>query len=171
LSARSSRDAVEAFLTPLQRAVSCVSPGVLVERRGPARAAGPRFAVLSDALARLRGTSSLSLTILHAFEVEALPEDRASWRARTVGYAYEVLRAEGQTLLAYHWHSVGASPVTTPHLHLGGTLAGIDLSKAHLPTGHVALQDVLRFAIIDLGVEPLRDDWDAILAGSWPRDV
>jgi hypothetical protein len=65
---------------------------------------------------------------------------------------------------AYHWHPVGASHVTSPHLHLGGQIGDIDLSKLHFPTGAVALPDVLRFAIADLGVEPLRADWRDLLA-------
>lgn len=79
-------------------------------------------------------------------------------------YAYEIQHAAGSMILAYHWHPAGVSPITFPHLHLGGVLAGIDLSKAHLPTGHVSLQGILRFAVADLGVAPLRADWQAILS-------
>jgi hypothetical protein len=86
------------------------------------------------------------------------------WVARVAGYRYEFRHADGPMLLAYHWHPVGVSPVTHPHLHLGGSLGGLDLSKAHLPTGPVALPDVLRFAIEDLGVEPLRAGWRDLLA-------
>ena len=37
------------------------------------------------------------------------------------------------------------------------------LVTAHVPTGRVALQDVLRLAITDLGTRPQRDDWRQIL--------
>ena len=67
-------------------------------------------------------------------------------------------------ILAYHWHPVGVSPVTAPHLHLGGQLMDVDVGKAHLPTGVVSLQAVLRLAIADLGVAPLRDEWREVLA-------
>lgn len=100
------------------------------------------------------------LSVLHDLALDR--SDR--WIARTVGYAYEIQHADGRMLLAYHWHPVGLSPVTTPHFHLGGTLGGIDLSKAHLPSGVVLLHDLLRFAIADLGVEPRRDDWREVLA-------
>ncbi len=66
-------------------------------------------------------------------------------------------------ILAFHWHQMGVSPVTTHHPHRGGTAVGVDFSKAHIPTGRVTLQDVLRFAIVDLGVAPLRDDWPLLL--------
>jgi hypothetical protein len=57
--------------------------------------------------------------------------------------------------------------MTAPHLHLGaGAAEGRlrpDLAGAHLPTGHIALQDVLRLAIAELGVRPTRPDWDDVL--------
>ena len=85
------------------------------------------------------------------------------WAARMSGYAFELQHADGPMILAYHWHPVGVSPVTWPHLHLAGQVASVPFDKAHLPTGHVTLQAVLHFAISDLGVEPIRDDWQAIL--------
>jgi hypothetical protein len=45
------------------------------------------------------------------------------------------------------------------------------------PTGHVALEQVLRLAVAELGVKPLRTDWSEVLGGtqtafeewrSWP---
>lgn len=40
----------------------------------------------------------------------------------------------------------------------------IDLNKAHLPTGWVTIEEVIRFLIVDLGVEPpCADDWPQIL--------
>ena len=105
----------------------------------------------------------MELSILLEFVVE--PGGAADrYTVRSVGYRYELGHADGPMILAYHWHPVGVSPVTTPHLHLGGQVAGLDLSKAHLPTGIVGLDDVLRFAIVDLGVEPLRGDWREVLA-------
>ena len=83
-----------------------------------------------------------------------------------VGYRSELRLVDGPMLLAYHWHPVGVSPVTTPHLHLSGAVAGVDLTKAHLPTGHVTLQDVVRFVITEWGVRPRRDDWPAVLASA-----
>jgi hypothetical protein len=37
----------------------------------------------------------------------------------------------------------------------------------HLPTGFVALEDVLRFCIVDLGVNPLSDGWHDVLEESY----
>lgn len=69
-----------------------------------------------------------------------------------------------RVLLAYHWHPQGRSPITTPHLHLGSGSGAIDLlTGAHLPTGTVTLVDIVRMAVGELGVRPLRGDWAAIL--------
>jgi hypothetical protein len=40
------------------------------------------------------------------------------------------------------------------------------LNDFHLPTGYVAIEDILRFTIVDLEVAPLSGDWDAILKES-----
>jgi hypothetical protein len=38
-----------------------------------------------------------------------------------------------------------------------------NLNRWHLPTSAVAIEDVLRFCITDLGVQALSDDWDGQL--------
>jgi hypothetical protein len=40
------------------------------------------------------------------------------------------------------------------------------LNEFHLPTGLVAIEDIVRFCIVDLGVRPLSCDWEAILQGA-----
>jgi hypothetical protein len=74
-----------------------------------------------------------------------------------------------QEIIAFHWHPDGQSPVTHPNLHIsaGAQLGYAQLQNAHVPTGHINLQDVLRFAITDLGIEPLvdRDEALRILTG------
>lgn len=162
MSGRRPGRAVEAFIASLQRAASCVTSAVLIrEPRLPGRHPALRF---GDDVAPLRGVHPLALRVLVEYAAEE--GEPVRWTVRTAGYRYEFQHADGPTLLAYHWHPVGISPITTPHLHLAGTLGGIDLSKAHLPTGLVTLQDVLRFAIADLGVLPLRNDWSAVLEES-----
>jgi hypothetical protein len=84
---------------------------------------------------------------------------------RIAGYQYALYDADDREILAYHWHPEGSSHVTAPHLHLGaGAEVGRrDLASALPPTGQITLEDVLRFAITDLGVRPLRRDWSEIL--------
>lgn len=69
-------------------------------------------------------------------------------------------------MLAYHWHPDANSPVTVPHVHLGSIVLkrdGVIDHKSHLPTGRVPLQQVLRLAITDFDVKPLRPDWSEVL--------
>ena len=85
-----------------------------------------------------------------------------------------MLDAEEREVLAYHWHPVGVSPVTFPHLHLSGRLPALDagprqeplrLGGMHLPTGGmVTLADVVRLLIAECGVAPRRADWERVLA-------
>ena len=81
-----------------------------------------------------------------------------------MGYMFSMYDANHQEIIAFHWHPDGRSPVTHPHLHIGaGARAGYErLQKAHLPTGHITIHDVLRFAIADLGVEPIIDRDEAL---------
>ena len=114
-------------------------------------------------LARLGRRSGLSLKVIHRYRLTANADDRGSWRVSTDGYVYEVLDRQAREIVSYHWHPAGRSPITVPHLHVGGHTGSVDLSKAHLPTGRVSLVAVIRMTITEFGVEPLRDDWRAVL--------
>lgn len=68
--------------------------------------------------------------------------------------------------MAYHWHPEQTPHVAFPHLHLeaGAGVRREELTRAHLPTGWVSLEAVLRLTITDFGTAPLRDDWQETLA-------
>ncbi len=81
-------------------------------------------------------------------------------------YEYEIQEWKGQrALITFHCHPRGRGSVTWPHAYIGPAALsrGSALTrKAHVPTGHVEIEDVLRFAIEDLDVRPLRDDWGEV---------
>jgi hypothetical protein len=52
-------------------------------------------------------------------------------------------------------------------LPLGGQ--PVSMNDLHFPSGYVALEDVIRFCIHDLGVDPIGGDWDTILIESYKR--
>jgi hypothetical protein len=159
---RRADDAAESLIRALQRALSCVTPAVLIKEFAAPRQ--PHVATTGRASVRLPGAQPLGFSVLVAYDLA--PTDHpghTSWTARIVGYAYELRSVDDRMILAFHWHPVGYSPVTWPHLHLGATIAGIDLGKAHVPAGAVTLQEVIRFAIVDGGARPRRDDWDEVL--------
>ncbi len=84
--------------------------------------------------------------------------EAGGWEARTTSYAYAIVLGERQELVAYHYHPTGTSPATFPHMHVKNLTAPIYLGKAHFPTGTVSVEAVLRFAIEELGVQPLQPD-------------
>ena len=92
-------------------------------------------------------------------------QPRGQWEARAAAYEYRLSDGDDREILAYHYHPDGASPVQTPHLHLGpaAEVGRAALTTAHLPTGWVALEAVIRLAIEGLGAEPARRDWDRVL--------
>jgi len=117
----------------------------------------------------MTGQPSLALDASALYRSEQRTADH-TWAVRAAGYRYQLYLAASVELLAYHWHPEDPNPVKSPHLHLsaGAQVGFVALARAHIPTGLVSLADVLRFAIEDLGVRPLRPDWPAILAGSAP---
>ena len=115
--------------------------------------------------ARLRGPHDLQVSLVHGYVVVPDGTGRARWVVHGAEYAYTVLTGDGQRVLAYHWHPIGSSAFTQPHVHVYGRTTPIDLRRMHLPTGHVALASALRLLIEEFGVRPLRDDWAARLVG------
>lgn len=78
---------------------------------------------------------------------------------------YTFHNTDGREVISFHWHPQGNSPITYPHFHLGAgaQIGRRELQNCHIPTETMSLERVLRFAIEELGVEPLRDDWDDVV--------
>ena len=75
-----------------------------------------------------------------------------------------LVELSSRRIVAYQWHPEQGS-IDFPQLHIG-TGAGASLGsvhKYHLPTGRVSLKDVLRLAIREFQVEPVRVDWEEVL--------
>lgn len=84
---------------------------------------------------------------------------------------YAVNDLTGRELFAYHFHPSGLSPTKTPHLHWSAAtpivmpmrrgssaVFELDMSRAHFPTHHLELAELVRFLITELGVGPGRAD-------------
>ncbi len=125
----------------------------------------PQVIVLNRNAPVLLGRSGVSLYVAHHVGIVESDEPSAPWHALTSGYVYPLGDTEGRELVAFHWHPSAPNIVTNPHLHLGPIAkAGHQrLAVAHIPTGRVSLQDVLRLAITELGVSVQREDWDDVL--------
>lgn len=165
MAGRTPKEAVDNFVGPLQLAISCVTPSVVVVSGGNYVSSTPHVATIGDGgPISLQGDSLISLVIRQHYRIVEDSVPRGPWKVSTAGYLYSLKETStDREILAYHWHP--AVGVTFPHLHLeAGALVGREeLAEAHLPTNRVALEDVLRLAISSFGVRPLRNDWANIL--------
>jgi len=170
LAGRSHTEALDAFLEPVRRSLSCVaerSPTVTPNRH-QIKPETPLVLVLAPIPVPLRGDSQVSLLVTQHFRiVRSEDENRGPWKVRTSAYLYAIVRSSDEKeILSYHWHPDSRSPITFPHLHIseGAECRLTFFHRAHLPTGRVSLEKFLWLLIADFGVEPLRADWEHVLA-------
>jgi hypothetical protein len=98
---------------------------------------------------------------------------------RTTAYRYALFPADhNEPLLRWEFVRWPGNEARYCRQHLQGPLrvgvmdqAGREASLQdwHLPTGEVALEEVLRFCIVDLGVTPLASNWHDVLSNSYAR--
>jgi hypothetical protein len=110
------------------------------------------------------------------------PAAGGRWKVQTAAYYYAFDDADGHEILAYHWHP-SEGGVRFAHLHIGSGAVDAavllaaqrspqhnalrpDVAAAHLPTGRVALEDIVRLAIEQFHVPPRRKAWDETLRTS-----
>ena len=120
---------------------------------------------------RIRGRNDLILDVALYFDVVEGEGDAGAWRCHTLGYSYELQVLSGPSVLAFHFHR-SLENVSYPHLHTRQYRSPVNLARAHIPSGRVPLEVVIRSAIQDLGVAPRRSDWSDVLDESeraWNR--
>lgn len=161
--------------------VSCVTKAVLNVSGGTYASDRPHVLTFGDGLPQKLKGANVYLVITQSYRViQEEDPDRGPWRVTIDQYVYTLRALRGRdksekpaTLLSYQWHPKPGERYSYPHLHLGPA-SGIGSSasaaarltdKSHVPTGRVAVEDVVRFAITQLNVEPLRDDWEK----SWTK--
>lgn len=164
---RTPAAAVNDYLEPLSRAVSCVTNSVLDVRGGYYQSHEPHTMILAGGESAKLPQSHLAISVLGLYELVRYAGSGGPWEARTVGYYYALENEAGQEIIAYHWHpgsAIGSVP-DYPHLHLGAgsRISFRELQQAHVPTGYVSLADFLRLVISDFQIKPLRDDWSRVL--------
>lgn len=94
-------------------------------------------------------------------------------RLRTIRYRY-ALRPEGDSEPRLRWEYVREFLERNPcRHHMQGPVAvpfgrqELNLNDLHLPTGYTTMEDVIRFCIVDLGVQPLSPEWHEVLEESY----
>ena len=159
-------DAVEAHYGPAQRAVACVTTAVLAGRAYHPSPVPHVLAFADQKVARIGRRGVFWFGVRQWYQLVRIHQyqERSSWTTPILGYEYTIAHGpDPQAIFTFHWHPTGASRVTRLHLHIGGQNRPVGLDKVHVPTGMVSLIEVLRLAIEELGVEPLRADWQAVL--------
>ncbi len=90
------------------------------------------------------------------------------WRVSSLRYEYAIeVSSTNQEVVAFHWPGHGVGEVPFAHVHLGhanSVNAPFIGPKAHIPTGRVAIEDIIYFIIKELQVRPRTEDWQEILA-------
>jgi hypothetical protein len=89
---------------------------------------------------------------------------RGPWRVTTEQYHHEYRTRDDKAMLSFDWHP--GSRVEYPHLHVGPAVLAeqaVLMQKAHIPSGRISIEEVVRFGIEELGIVPLRGDWEQVL--------
>jgi hypothetical protein len=149
--ARTDAEARKRYRTLLQQALSAVH---LTAQWGIVPVAEDIHSalVVPDSLLLLAGDREpVYLRATQRFQYGPHPKYPGERKVITAEYAYTLAADEGlrEELVAWHWQQGAAWP--HPHLHVRG-------EKPHIPTGRVAFEEVLLYAITDLGVTPARND-------------
>lgn len=162
---------MSASIHGLQTSLSCVTNAVLRPSTGGYHDSTKVHALLLNdgepvPLRAATGVPRIRLGVKVQYRIVEDPGPRWPWRIRTAAYEYAIETEDGREVLVYHWHPAANSPVTFPHVHLGSIALkrdGVLDHKDHLPTGRVALQQVVRLAVADFRAKPLRRDWADVL--------
>jgi hypothetical protein len=159
---RAPAEAVEHYRGRTARLLSCLTTVHVVIRAYHVSDVPLKLELARGDAARLHADPRLTLLVTEQYEVR---QSTAGWYVEIVGYLYAI-GYEDRELVSYHWHPSGKSTITQPHMHVGAAVQIGDrwLGKVHLPTGMVGLEQVIALAIVELGVEPLRDDWERLIA-------
>jgi hypothetical protein len=167
--AKSPAAARKRYVRFFQLSLSCLTKAIWVFGPGPASQPDDVVAlVASDAPIHLRcsnGLGDLFLTPTQLFKI--IPDTRFSgeYKARTLAYIYSVQvdskDAENAELIAWHWHPLTTPDRVEPHMHVQAT-PPLGL-KVHMPSGRVSFEQVVRFLVDDLHIEPRRKDWRTVI--------
>jgi len=192
---RTESEAADAYRDPIATALACIADGSRFQFRRyvpiAQQTSGPIQFTLDNANeVHLGGEQNVKLHVSQHVVFVDSDDPKKPLRMSTRGYMY--LLATDRVMINWHWHpktsaSRNVDPSIRPHVHT--THLEIDtgkqskIARLHVPTGRVAIEQVVRYAIEELGVKALNDDWNKLITESealhirhrgWhssPRDV
>ena len=183
---RTPHEAFSAFVNPLASALACIAKAKVEISPGGRDVMGVKHNLYitgrqNEGYLRL-GRSGLELRARMYYAIIDEPrEEYGPIRITTRGYDYSIRATDGRAVLDFHWHPLGRSHETRPHLHIGSMQLRDDAvlaNKQHVLTGRVTFESVIR-QLIDMGVEPQLGDWSRrldegegphVLYRSWAMD-
>ncbi|HWZ01951.1 MAG TPA: hypothetical protein VNX17_12750 [Edaphobacter sp.] len=151
-------EAVEEYLIPIRRSMSCFSKAVV-------RSDGYDPDVIHTVTFReptveliTNSEEILALSFVQSFEL-----DKAlfGWKVCTRSYWYEIDDDQGREILAFHWHPNGSSSEDKPHLHISDGAARnlrSEIRDMHFPTPRISFEEFALMLIEDFGVIPDKED-------------
>ena len=95
----------------------------------------------------------LEWSVMHGYE-------RVNASVHTSSCCYDIRMPGERDLFQFHWHPA-TPPIRQPHLHMRHAPGAS--RRFHIPTSRISIESVIRFAILELGARPIRQDWQAIL--------
>lgn len=169
MAGKSPREAVANFLAPIKKSVACITPVfVTVSHRGRDAIDHPHTLLINGGDAfKLGGPAELTLELSQNYKIVTAEGDRGPFKVSTIGYWYTLRDHEDREVIGYHWHPNGHD-IPWPHLHLKHGIGDQreEFEKAHVPTGRVAIEDVIRLLLLHFSVPPLKSDWATVLGES-----
>lgn len=160
VTARNESEAEERFIRSMNRGLGYLTRRVHFRSARPRVKGQPwRLTLTPDEIAPLicEGHTAfyLSATAEFIFERDQRPGHEGGTKARVTKYIY-VLQADqdpASELVSWHWHPDDAPERPDPHVHVRSDHEDLPgLRDMHLPSGRVLFEDVLLYAIKDLGV-------------------
>lgn len=166
IRARNHSEARDRYVSILQKSLSCVSSVIWLTSPRPAGDEGEYALFPADlpvTLSSPHGTVYFGVSQYFRYEIDTNEGREGDWKVKTLGYTYTLASdAELKSdYIAWHWH-----PQSRPdtHMHIRGERFGLaEFGKAHLPSGRIAFESVIRMAIVDLDVATTRTDWPEVL--------
>lgn len=190
--ARTAYEAEQRYIRIISRPLTCITNAIWFASHPLRGADEERTLLVSRATdgspIRLRRADGppVHLTAYQRFQL--VPDTRWSpdeWKASSRQYGYDIWEPmpDGRLkpVIQWHWHPASGN-TDEPHIHVraGEEICGRETRKLHIPSERVAFESVVRFLIVDLGVVPLRADWEALIEGAlaafvrfrtWPRSA
>ncbi|MEO7837042.1 MAG: hypothetical protein ABIS21_05320 [Acidimicrobiales bacterium] len=158
---RNPSAALQAFIKPLQQNVSCLSPSnVLIVSPGGRNTTNQihSLTIAGSGPIRLRDCPLFLAVGLRYDIIKTADPSKGPFKVRTRAYDYALRDEDGKTLASYHWHPLGQSTYTAPHLHHPPMFPRI-----HWPCQRTSLEEMVRLCIVEFGATPARDDWEEVL--------